>query len=41
MSASNYFVFANLVRAWPDAKLAFSGGSGALLSPVSRARIAT
>jgi uncharacterized SAM-binding protein YcdF (DUF218 family) len=31
MSASNYFVFANLVRAWPDAKLAFSGGSGALL----------
>src|SRR3984885_15262149 len=31
MSASNYFVFANLVRAWPDAKLAFSGGSGTLL----------
>jgi uncharacterized SAM-binding protein YcdF (DUF218 family) len=31
MSASSYFVFANLVRAWPDAKLAFSGGSGALL----------
>ena len=31
MSASNYFVFANLVRAWPDVKLAFSGGSGALL----------
>ena len=31
MSASNYFVFANLVRAWPEAKLAFSGGSGTLL----------
>jgi uncharacterized SAM-binding protein YcdF (DUF218 family) len=31
MSASSYFVFANLVRAWPDAKLAFSGGSGDLL----------
>jgi uncharacterized SAM-binding protein YcdF (DUF218 family) len=31
MSASNYFVFANLVRAWPEAKLAFSGGSGSLL----------
>ena len=31
MSASSYFVFANLVRAWPNAKLAFSGGSGALL----------
>lgn len=31
MSASNYFVFANLVRAWPNAKLAFSGGSGTLL----------
>jgi uncharacterized SAM-binding protein YcdF (DUF218 family) len=31
MSASNYFVFANLEKAWPDAKLAFSGGSGALL----------
>jgi uncharacterized SAM-binding protein YcdF (DUF218 family) len=31
MSASNYFVFANLVRAWPEAKLAFSGGPGTLL----------
>lgn len=31
MSASSYFVFANLVKTWPDAQLAFSGGSGTLL----------
>src|SRR5271170_6114078 len=32
VSASNYLVFASLVRAWPNAKLAFSGGPGTLLS---------